>query len=94
MRLWGTSVVFGCAISGNLTVVVWATRLAFYFPPFWPGLFFAWVIVILSHGKSWATHFGIALAMIGNAAFYTWISFRVVQAEVVSRGRLSRHFLT
>ena len=94
MRIWGTSVAFGCAISGILTVVVSATRLAFYFPPFWPGLLFAWVIVILSHGKSGVTHFGIALATVGNAALYTWISFRVIQAEVVSRGRLSRYFLT
>jgi hypothetical protein len=61
MRLWVTSLVAGCAISAILTVVVRATGMALYFPPFWPGLFLAWIVIIFSHGESWASHFGIVL---------------------------------
>jgi hypothetical protein len=91
MRLWVTSLVAGCAISGILTGLVLATGIAFYFPPFWPGLFFAWIVVIFSHGESWTSHFGIILATVGNAVLYAWVSGRVIQAEVLARGRVSRY---
>jgi hypothetical protein len=32
------------------------------------------------------------LARVGNPAFYTWRFFRVINAEVVSCGRLGRRF--
>ena len=93
MRVWATSLVVGCAISCVLSAAMWATRIAFYFPPFWPGLFFAWVIVIVAHGEQWSPTLFITIATIGNAGFYAWLFSRVIGAEIRSRGSLSRWFL-
>jgi hypothetical protein len=92
MRLWITSLLTGCAISGALTAFVLATRTAFYFPPFWPGLFFAWIVIILSRGESWAGDLILILATLGNAAVYAWLYLRVIKAEVSARGRVGRYF--
>jgi hypothetical protein len=91
VRQWVVGVVVGCAISGILTATVLATRLAFYFPPFWPGLFLAWIVIIVSHGESSGSHFGILLATVGNAALYAWVSLRIIKAEVSAGGRVGRY---
>jgi hypothetical protein len=93
MRLWVTSIVAGCVISGILTAVVrvTGTGIAFYFPPFWPGLFVAWIVIIFSHGRSWAGHFGIVLTTAGNAALYSWAALKVIKAEVSAGGRVGRY---
>jgi len=87
------SILFGCAISGALAVFVAVTRVAFYFPPFWPGLFFSWIVIIVCRGELWASRFGLSLVVIGNAVFYAWISLRVIKAEIVSPGPVGRFFL-
>jgi hypothetical protein len=92
MRLLVTSLALGCIISTVLTAFVALTRVAFYFPPFWPGLFFSWIVIIVSHGELWSDRVGLSLVAIGNAVFYAWIFFRLVKAEVVSRGPLGRFF--
>ena len=88
-----TSILFGCAISGVLTAFVTVTRIAFYFPPFWPGLFFSWIVIVVCHGELWASQLGLSLVVIGNAVFYAWMSQWVIKAEVVSRGPVGRYIL-
>ncbi len=93
MRLWITSLLIGGVLSCAFTALMWLTRAIFYFPPVWPGLFLAWSVVVASLGQHWADRFGVVLLTLGNTAFYAWLSFRVMKAEVVSRGRLSRYFV-
>jgi len=92
MRLCITSLLLGGAVSCSFTAFVWLTRAIFYFPPVWPGLFFSWAVFVVG-GRHWADCFGIVELTFGNAAFYAWLSFRVLKADVVSRGRLSRYFV-
>jgi len=87
------SILAGCAISVVLDVFMAMLGVAYYFPPFWPGLFFSLTVIIASRGESWANGIHIALVTVGNAAFYTWVSLRVLKAEVVSRGPLGRRLL-
>ena len=93
VRLWITSVFIGSIVSCTFTALMWLTRATFYFPPVWPGLLLAWIVVIASHGQHWADRFGVTLLTLGNTVFYAWLSFRVMKAEVASRGRLSRYFV-
>ena len=90
VRLWLTSVIAGCAISLALALGGKVTRLAFWFPPFWPGLFFSWLVIVITHGESWGSRFGLTIATVGNAFFYTFLAFRVLHADAVSRGRVAR----
>ena len=92
IRVWVTSFVVGCVISGILTALMWATRTAFCFPPFWPGLFFSWGVIIVFQGEQWGRAFFGIVATMSNAAFYAWLTSRVSVAEIRSHGRLSRHF--
>lgn len=92
MRVWVTSVVIGCVVSGMLSAWISASRVALYFPPFWPGLFFAWAVIIIAGEQCGRTCFAI-LTSTGNAAFYGLLTSRVIRAEIRSRGRLSRYFL-
>ena len=92
MRRCITSLLVGGAVSCSFTAFVWLTRAIFYFPPVWPGLFFSWTVFVVG-GRHWADCFGIVELTFGNAAFYAWLSFRVLKADVVSRGRLSRYFV-
>ena len=91
-RVWLASLTMGLATSLVLTGAVLKMGIAFYFPPFWPGLFFAFVCGIIGPGH-WYNHIGIALVVLGNATFYAWIFFKALRAEVAARGSLSRYFL-
>jgi hypothetical protein len=91
MRLWLTSLIAGCTISAVLTAFAVMTRTAFYFPLFWPGLFFAWIVTILIHGESMPAYFGIVIAAVGNAALYVWACLRVIKAEMLAGGRVGRY---
>ena len=92
-RVWVTSLIAGCLLSVIVTALISVTGMAFYFPPFWPGLWFAWAVIIVAHGEEWNHTLVFPIAIIGNAAFYAWLCFRVLVAEIRARGRLSRYFL-
>jgi hypothetical protein len=92
-RVWVTSLISGCLVSAFITALVSLTGTAYYFPPFWPGLWFSWVIVIVAHGEQWTDTLLLVLSMIGNAAVYACLTFLVLRAEIRARGRLSRYFL-
>jgi hypothetical protein len=92
-RVRVASLAAGCILSGILTVVMLTTRVAFYFPPFWPGMFLSWAVIVVTHGEEWGSTVSIAVATIGNAVFYAWLSSRILVADIGSRGSLSRYFL-
>jgi len=93
VRLYASSVVIGFAVSVLMMLGMWVTRLAFWFPPVWPGMWFSWLVIIICRGESWPEVVGRSLVILCNAAFYTWLSYRVIKAEVVSGGRFSRILL-
>ena len=72
---------------------MWAMKIGFWFPPFWPGLFFAWATIIVTHAERWADRVGLVLATLGNAVFYSWISLKVIGADFVARGWFGRRLL-
>lgn len=92
IRVWLTSVFAGCALSVIITGAALVAGVAYAFPPCWPGLFMCWAYVALSH-RAWNDAASLAVIGIGNAAFYAWISLQILRAEILARGRLSRHFL-
>ncbi len=86
-RVWLASLACGFA---SAIVLVGVSRAGLYwFPPLWPGLILAVAF------KAWAGQSAGSEVLIvaGNAAFYTWIFSRIVQAEITARGHLSRYFL-
>lgn len=90
--MYCASIAIGCVVS-LLVLGVSVTGIGLWFPPFWPGLWFSWLIVILCRGESWPRLVGSILVTLGNATFYSWLSYRVVKAEALSRGRLGRILL-
>ena len=90
-RVWLVSLAFGLA-SSILVAGIAKTGLAYWFPPFWPGLFLA-VALEAFRGQRWAPGTDLVLIIAGNAAFYTWIFSRIVRAEITARGHLSRYFV-
>jgi hypothetical protein len=79
------AVLAGVIISCALTAFVWLSKLAFYLPLFWPGMFFTWGIMIVFHGATWDNSFSLMLTTIGNSIFYAWASFQVIKAELLWR---------
>jgi uncharacterized membrane protein len=71
---------------------MWTMKIGPWFPPFWPGWFLAIVSMVLNGGRldQWT---GIAIATIGNAAFYALILFWLIRADADSNGRIGRYFL-
>jgi hypothetical protein len=92
-RLLLASLLVGCVISCVMTAGMWIMRIGPWFPPFWPGWFLAIAATIVGRGEHWDSWVGTALVMIGNAAFYAWIFFLVIKADVACRGRIGRHFV-
>jgi hypothetical protein len=87
------SLLAGSVIACVLTASMWAMKIGFWFPPFWPGLFFSWVVIIVTRGEQWADRIGLVLITFGNAVFYSWISLKVIGADITARGWLGRHLL-
>ena len=93
IRVWLASLTMGLATSLILTAAILRMGTAFWFPPFWPGLFLAFVCGMIGQGQHWASRIDIAAVILGNAAFYAWIFLTALRAEVAARGSLSRYFL-
>lgn len=93
-RVWLASLTAGCAISFMLTAAMRKMSIGFWFPPSWPGAFLALPSAIARHGQLWDSRASLALVTIGNAAFYAWIFLRVLRAEILARGNLSRYFVS
>jgi hypothetical protein len=72
---------------------MWAMGIGFWFPPFWPGLFFAWGIIIVTHAQQWGESAFLVLVTRGNAAFYAWISLKLIGADIEARGWFGRKLL-
>jgi hypothetical protein len=92
-RMWLTSVAVGCAISLILTAAMRKTHFGFWLPGAQPGWIFAWATRLLRPGSAAEVPSAIALVTAGNTAFYAWIFSRILRAEIVARGNLSRYFL-
>jgi len=92
-RLWSTSLAAGFAISLVLTATMTKTHYGFWLPGTQPGWVFAWATRLLRPGATWNGPSGVALVTLGNAAFYAWALSRVLRAEILARGSLSRYFL-
>jgi hypothetical protein len=80
VRLYALSVLIGCAVSVLMEIGMRLTRLVYVFPPFLPGLLFSWVIIIICHGESWPDLVNRTLVVLGNAALYSWLSYRLIKA--------------
>src|SRR5579859_1618301 len=85
-RLYFASIAIGCAVS-LLILGISATGIGLWFPPFWPGPWFSWLVVIICHGEAWGDWVTFSLLVTGNALFYSCVSYRVVRADVLARGR-------
>lgn len=93
IRVWLASLTMGLATSLILTAAMPKMGVAFYFPPFWPGLLFAFLCGIAGHTQFLDSRTSLALVAAGNTAFYAWIFLTALRAEVAARGSLSRYFL-
>ena len=92
-RVWLTSLAVGCAISLILTAAMRKTHFGFWLPGSQPGSLFAWATRLVRPGAVTNDPSGLALVTAGNAGFYAWIFSRILRAEIVARGNLSRYFL-
>jgi len=92
-RVWLTSLAVGCTISFLLTAAMWKTHYGFWLPGSQPGWLLAWATRVVRPASGWENSSGIAVVTAGNAAFYAWIFSRVLRAEILARGNLSRYFL-
>jgi hypothetical protein len=92
IRVWLASLTMGLATSLMLIAAMSKMGVAFYFPPLWPGLFFALVSGAIWPGHS-SSRIGLVLVVAGNTAFYAWIFLKALRAEVAARGSFSRYFL-
>jgi hypothetical protein len=91
--MWLTSLAVGCAISLLLTAAMRKTHFDFWLPGAQPGWIFAWATRLVRPGAIPQDPAGLALVTAGNSAFYAWIFSRILRAEIIARGTLSRYFL-
>ena len=92
-RVWFTSLAFGCAASFLLTAAMVKTNYGFWLPGGQPGWVFAWATRLLRPGSGAQDSSGMVLVTTGNSAFYAWLFSRVLRAEILARGSMSRYFL-
>jgi hypothetical protein len=92
-RVWLTSLAVGGAISLVLTAAMRKTHFGFWLPGSQPGWLFAWAARLVHAGAVTNDPSSLALVAAGNAGFYAWIFSRILRAEIVARGNLSRYFL-
>jgi uncharacterized membrane protein len=92
-RVWLTSLAVGCVISCLLTAAMEKTHYGFWLPGVQLGWLFAWATGLVRPAAGSSGPFGIALVTLGNAAFYAWFSSRVLRAEILAGGSMSRYFL-
>jgi hypothetical protein len=92
-RVWFTSLAFGCAVSCLLTAAMGKTHYGFWLPGAQPGWVSAWTTRLLRPGSGAHDPSGMVLVATGNAAFYAWLFSRVLRAEILARGSMSRYFL-
>jgi hypothetical protein len=93
IRVWLTSLLGGAALSVIITAGALKAGVAYWFPPCWPGLLLWFVCAALGHREVWNSDYALAVMGVGNAVFYAWLSVQILRAEILARGRLSRHFL-
>ncbi len=91
MRLWWISFLAGCVISAVFFAIA-KIGVALWFPPFWPGLFFSWIIVVALHGRDWPNGYNFAIVAAANALFYAWCFSLALKADLRSGGRFSKYF--
>jgi hypothetical protein len=89
-RMWIASLVAGCVISFVLTVAMRKTQFGVWLPGTQPGWMVAWAARLMRPDSDAD---GVALVTAGNTAFYAWIFSRILRAEILARGSLSRYFL-
>jgi hypothetical protein len=54
---------------------------------------FAWATRLVRPGSGAQDPSGMIPVAAGNAAFYAWLCSRVLRAEILARGSMSRYFL-
>lgn len=91
-RVWLTSAAFGAAVSLMLTVVMNKTHFGFWLPGSQPGWLLAWATRIVRPGAVAGDSSAVTLVTAGNAAFYALAFSRILRAEILARGNLSRYF--
>ena len=89
-RMWMASLCAGCAISFVLTAAMRKTQFGVWLPGTQPGWMVAWAARLMRPNSAAD---GVALVTAGNTAFYAWIFSRILRAEILARGSLSRYFL-
>jgi hypothetical protein len=92
VRLASISLLAGCTVSA-ITFVIARTEIAFWFPPFWPGLWFSWIVIAVFAGRDWLTMYALAMMAMGNVVFYAWLSYLAIRADLQAKGRLGKYLL-
>jgi hypothetical protein len=92
VRLASISLLAGCIVSALIFAVA-QTGIAFWFPTFWPGLFFSWFIVAVFEGGDWPSKYGLVVMAISNAVFYAWLSYLAIRADLQATGRIGKYLL-
>jgi hypothetical protein len=90
IRVWLASLTMGLATSLILTAAMRKTQFGFWLPGTQPGWMLAWATRFIWPNSA---ETGVALVTGGNTAFYAWIFSRILRAEILARGSLSRYFL-
>jgi len=86
-RLWLGSALLGILFSCLITL-----SFGIWCPLSWPGWFVATATIIVGHGECWDFRVFLVLGTLVNAALYTWIGHRVLNAEVTVNGRIGTFF--
>jgi len=93
IRVWVVSLAFGCTVSLLLAAALHKTHFGFWLPGSQPGWLLAWATHLMRPASGNDQSSSLALVAIGNTAFYAWIFSRILRAEILARGCLSRYFL-
>ena len=92
LRLWAVSFLLGCTAAYSLSLMM-SPAYGYYLPGTQPGWLLAWVTGAIAH-ESISPALKLAIVTVGNALFYSFLTLRILVADLLSRGRLARMLLT
>ena len=92
LRLWAVSFLLGCTAAYSLSLMM-SPAYGYYLPGTQPGWLLAWITGTIAH-ESISPALKLAIITVGNALFYSFLTLRILVADLLSRGRLARILLT
>jgi len=92
VRLASISLLAGCTVSAIIFAIA-RTGIAFWFPPFWPGLFLSYFIMAVFGGREWPSKYALVIMAISDVVFYAWLSYLAIRADLQANGRIGKYLL-